>query len=620
MKFEGFIGPTYTSVSPNASAERALNLVPEFASPSSGAKGRKIFVGRPGYRLFHALPTGPVRGLTSGEDRLFAATDQRLYEVFANATSQEIGVIATDVSKSPVEMYLNGNQLFVVSAGRAYIHNGSSLKRCKDGLTPANVKTGTLDTSGAAVTWVSGDQFDTDNHSGGDQITINSVEYTILQFNSATSLTLTTSAGTQSGVAYQTKAMLKAVRGGFLNGYFLAQQPKTAPSGTDGKIVRISALYDGSSWDALDFIVKEGRADSIEAIHVDHLELYLLGRRSAETWRAEGNQFQIFERDPGGFAEFGLVARYSVVSLAGGVFFLAGDDRGQVIALRMRGLQPSRVSTHAVEQHWTSYIQNGWSVSDAIAYGYVESGHQMWVINFPNANRTWVYDVSTELWHEWGWFDGTSVLRFRGRSHALAFNRHYIGDWQNTNIYEASFTIHGDNEAAIRYQRTAPHLHEEQRQTVYHSFRLDMDTGTAIAGSVNTSGTAVTWVSGDKFDVVSQGGGKEIMIASTRYTILVYNSPTSLTLTTSAGTQSGATYSTEPFAQLDWSEDDGVTFSAQYPAGTGVAPAQDATARTKRLIWRRLGKSRDRVFRVTLDGKARQAWTDAYLEVSPGSI
>ncbi len=126
-------------------------------------------------------------------------------------------------------------------------------------------------------------------------------------------------------------------------------------------------------------------------------------------------------------------------------------------------------------------------------------------------------------------------------------------------------------------------------------------------------------MSGDKFDVVSQGGGKEIMISTTRYTILTYNSPTSLTLTTSAGTQSGATYSTEPFAQLDWSEDDGVTFSAQYPAGTGVAPAQDATARKKRVVWRRLGESRDRVFRVTLDGKARQAWTDAYLEVSPGA-
>jgi len=60
-------------------------------------------------------------------------------------------------------------------------------------------KTGTVNTSGTAVTYVSGSNFAT-NWTG--HIQINSVEYTISSCASTTACTLTTSAGTQSGVNY----------------------------------------------------------------------------------------------------------------------------------------------------------------------------------------------------------------------------------------------------------------------------------------------------------------------------------------------------------------------------------------------------------------------------------
>ena len=60
--------------------------------------------------------------------------------------------------------------------------------------------TGVVNTSGTAVTWVSGNQF----FPGmvGNPIIINSVSYTVATYISATSITLTTSAGSQSGVSY----------------------------------------------------------------------------------------------------------------------------------------------------------------------------------------------------------------------------------------------------------------------------------------------------------------------------------------------------------------------------------------------------------------------------------
>jgi hypothetical protein len=67
------------------------------------------------------------------------------------------------------------------------------------GYTSAAAGTGTVNTSGTAVTWVSGTVFNT---GWTGTIVINSVSYNIATVNSSTSITLTATAGTQSGVAY----------------------------------------------------------------------------------------------------------------------------------------------------------------------------------------------------------------------------------------------------------------------------------------------------------------------------------------------------------------------------------------------------------------------------------
>lgn len=59
-------------------------------------------------------------------------------------------------------------------------------------------------------------------------------------------------------------------------------------------------------------------------------------------------------------------------------------------------------------------------------------------------------------------------------------------------------------------------------------------------GTVNTSGTAVSWVSGEKFTGIA--AGSPFYIDGTAYTVSTLNSPTSITLTTSAGTLTGKKY------------------------------------------------------------------------------
>jgi hypothetical protein len=70
---------------------------------------------------------------------------------------------------------------------------------------------------------------------------------------------------------------------------------------------------------------------------------------------------------------------------------------------------------------------------------------------------------------------------------------------------------------------------------------------TVTPGTVNTSGTAVTWVSGPYFTDIDDGDS--LIIAGTQYTVLSVNSATSITLTGSAGSQSSAAYSAIMFPE-----------------------------------------------------------------------
>lgn len=126
MKYPGFIGPTYQSRTLSLDAQRTVNLYPEIDETGNG-KNVAALLGTPGLHVWGTLPATPVRGLWAGDNRLFAAGGTKLYEVNSSGTATEKGTIANDAGNTPVQMFPNGTQLFVISAGTAYIHNGTSL-------------------------------------------------------------------------------------------------------------------------------------------------------------------------------------------------------------------------------------------------------------------------------------------------------------------------------------------------------------------------------------------------------------------------------------------------------------------------------------------------------------
>ena len=97
------------------------------------------------------------------------------------------------------------------------------------------------------------------------------------------------------------------------------------------------------------------------------------------------------------------------------------------------------------------------SVEDALGDIMQVNGMALYVLTFPLANRTFVYNIKQNDWTEWGqWDDVTGVYnRFRGSAYCYApkWNLHLVGDHSNGNIYALDRTQHYDNGSVIRSSR-----------------------------------------------------------------------------------------------------------------------------------------------------------------------
>ena len=261
-------------------------------------------------------------------------------------------------------------------------------------------------------------------------------------------------------------ADMEANAGAFLDGYFIAIDRSVDPLR-----LRHSALFDAETWDALDYASKEAHADALHQLLVSRQDLHLFGTETIETWRnnySTAPESFPWERDPGAIMQMGLKAIWTPTQLSRGIAWVGGDQRGSPVAWIADGYTPRRISTPAVEEAWQAYS----SIADAVAYTYTDGGHEFYVINFYTGDATWVYDVTTNMWHERG--DGTALGVHRGRVHTYQFGKHLVGDYENGTIWEMSRAFGDDNGADIRRLRTSPYIHDGAESRVFHH-RLQVD-------------------------------------------------------------------------------------------------------------------------------------------------
>jgi hypothetical protein len=551
-------GPSYTSASVVAAAQQTMNLIPEAIEvPNEPAK--LVLYGRPGLKLFATLVPGKIRCMWAGGGRLFVINGPNETEVHSDGTTHVWGTVADPGGNpDPAQIFSNGNQLMIVAGNNVYCDNGAGAAQARftiDGLGDTHSGPGTLVWTGP----LPGPFLPA---WGAYPITVDDRIYTIAGVANDHTILLSPTPPDATGVTWSISAgdPVTGVTGGFLDGYFIVNRVPAPGTSTDpGRQFAISALNDGTKWDSLDFGVKEGHSDYIRSILCDHEELWLLGTETIEIWNNVGAADFPFQRIGGAFIHQGSVSTYAPCSVGLSVCWLAGGPTGQTIALMAQGLQPQRISTYAQEQHWNA---PGFRVDDAVSYCYSDGGHVFWVINFWQQQEAWVYDTTSGMWHERAaWSVPLNLFqRYQPWFHAFvpewgAGGKHIVGDPATGKLYEQSLNYYDDDGNPIQYQRAFPHLINENEYAYHHRLEVLMEMG-----ALNPS------------DPI-------------------------------------------PTIGLDWSDDHGHTFNDVVGRLKPIAPSGDYTYRA---AFRRLGKSRDRVYRVGLTARTKVALIDTYLEMTQG--
>lgn len=335
----------------------------------------------------------------------------------------------------------------------------------------------------------------------------------------------------------------------FVDGWLVFNKPGT-------QIFYTSPVYwNGvTAFDATYFALKDSSTDLLITMIESLRELWLIGERTTEIWYDAGNQFFPFSRLQGISLQVGAAAKHSITRFDQGLAWLASSERGQNLIVSTEGYQMKVISSEAVANAINSYP----IVSDAIAYSYSESGHTFYVITFPTADVTWVYDKTADKWHKRLSFDASAGQFHRHRSNCYVNfqNQRLIGDFANGLVYALSRTTYSDNGAPLVAMRRTAHVWDGgDRERISHN------------------GIQVQFRSGQGPET-GQGANPQMMIR--------------------------------------WSDDSGQRWSNQRQ----VAIGQTGDTR-HRAFARRLGASRDRIYEVSISDPVCRDIVGATLQVSP---
>jgi hypothetical protein len=323
----------------------------------------------------------------------------------------------------------------------------------------------------------------------------------------------------------------------FIDGFFVITELNSG-------VFNVSGLYDATSWDVLDFATAEGDPDNLLRCFHANSNLWLFGASTIEIWYNSGAAFP-FVKVSGGLIQDGLASAAAISLIKDQFYFLSN----KLEVLRTVGYQREKISTLHIDMEIQSYT----TVSDAKSYEYRIDGHDFFVLTFPTADKTWVYDVITGYWHEWSSYKTQSVLtygRHRGNIGFFFNNKWMIGDHTNGNIYELSMDTYTDDGELIPRTRRTQIVSKEKLGVVHHEIEINLESGVGLGGS---------------------GSGSD------------------------------------PVVYLRWSDDGANTWSNYYSKTLGTLGDYK-----KRLRWLRLGISRNRIYELTMTEPVKFVLLAAY--------
>ena len=556
----GFVGPSYQAPMVLQDAENSINWYIEVAEVDD-AKEPIALLGAPGLNAIISTQTGPVRGLwplpggltalavVGNTVYLIKTTVQATQTSIAQFSATSVGTMLTN--SGPVCIRDNGvifngqggYAIIVDGSTTAYYYNiaGPSTTSFTGGLTLGNatiVLPGVLP-SGLVIS-------PTATLSSADSLipagtTLTSINYSAPSITMSATATGTNASDTitlsipQFGTLSD-PGFLGADHITFIEGWLTFNQPGTRTFFTTGP-VPYTINFPGTS-----FALKDSSTDNLITMMENDRENWLVGERTSEVWYNAGNATGVtFSRIPAVGPQVGCSAKYSITRLGQDLVWLAKNEQGENVVIKTQQYSFARITNHAVESAIASYPL----ISDAIGYAYEEGGHVFYVLTFPTADVTWVYDstASQQLgkpcWHQRASYDSVAGQFHRHRSNCYMDmqNLRLVGDYQTGQIHQMSRAFYSDNGALLKCQRRSKPIWQKSSRTRQFHDSLQVE------------------------------------------------------FTPGVGLQSGQ--GSSPQAMLRWSNNGGFSWSNEHWRSIGAAGQV-----TNRAKWNRLGAARDRVYEL----------------------
>lgn len=297
-----------------------------------------------------------------------------------------------------------------------------------------------------------------------------------------------------------------------IDGYFVVNQNNT------GKFF-ISALNDGTSWDALDFATAESSPDNLLRVHIAVGQLWLFGTKTTEIWTNTGASSFPFERISGAKMQVGIQAAHTAIDVDNSIFWIGQNDVGSGIVYRAQGFSPLRISTESIEL----LIQQATSPADIKAYTYQQDGHTFYLLTGGGMATTLVYDISTQQWHERAYLNDLGAFeQDLGYCGIYAFNKQLVGSRRDGKIYSVSLSVYTDDGDEIASERVYTHLGNENQRTRYNQMEIAMETGVGNQVAPGVDPQITLWMSSDGGKTYSGGYTKSFGAAGKYETRAVF--------------------------------------------------------------------------------------------------
>ena len=143
------------------------------------------------------------------------------------------------------------------------------------------------------------------------------------------------------------------------------------------------------------YIPSDWKPDVTTCLVSTNATLFTFGPKSMQLFKYTGDANMPFNSPDTSALAIGILAEHSAACIGNKVFWLGSSDVGQFGVYMTSDVNPTRISHPDMEREIMEMKDPG----DALGFCWTFAGHTFYALTFHTDRKTYVYDLSTGLWH-----------------------------------------------------------------------------------------------------------------------------------------------------------------------------------------------------------------------------